>query len=816
MSDVDGYIPFDPVRVCDTCGNARRMSSIRFLPGGVTSCDLDAGERSAVELDRANARQKPFLILPVKNARPENNTGPESYEADEGPILNFVARAISAMERYEDCLNGDEAATTLGNDRIGALAWSAVYLYGIIVENKRPLSWISRAKSLLADCVTSLLANQVGFGISTSATRANSAFFGAILEPDATTYVTENTTMGGLALLYSYRITGTLRHLEAARAAANYLRNVQAIGSNGTNFTSSDASGTARLYTGALASSVSTTAGMYSNSLFYPSDLLALKFWKELTTTDGDQSIGATAVVTGFDTAPSALMSACMADLRAFWLTGIADTGTADVITGLSATTPRECFNAYPVTKPNFTSVVGSGEWEYQDGATDTGTTITAQNFAKALHALYFYDGGSTQVTTVDAWLRSFDSNADFETPAGTSTRNLYRSLTGEYDPTYTLSTLLLVRDADDSYAPIAENGSDLYDWGAFGLLAQAWNGLHASSFIESRKVPLGVQQRFYDGRPTDQDHYDRITTLGRSGLSLQTYLVGSSESGGSGQITEPGPGMFWWGIGDQDVTLNGASEVTRWGDQSPYAKDVIDCASSGGRPHVQANALNGRSGIRFSRTISGNRFLESIGLPFTIQPTDPLTVYSVIVPLNSTAGALFAANGEGDTVPPNRSLMLYTDGGGTQYGAADFSGPDCIVTPTVDYTGIPLIVAHYTEYNSGTGLIDVWVSVNGSPLTLSHSTMLPGSARDRFFVGGYFMTGGLFQGGADVDMLEQVAYLDNLRGTSTDGRNMVYFNQTWLNPPVTVATIDQVNDVVRSSQFAQSFRYSVNFPPQV
>lgn len=239
-------------------------------------------------------------------------------------------------------------------------------------------------------------------------------------------------------------------------------------------------------------------------------------------------------------------------------------------------------------------------------------------------------------------------------------------------------------------------------------------------------------------------------------------------------------PGMFWWGIGDLDVTVNGLNEVTRWGDQSPLARDVVECASSGGRPHAQANALAGRAGIRFSRVISGNRFLESVGLPFVIQPTDAITVYSVVVPLNSVAGAFFAANGEGDTVPPNRSFMIYKDPGNTQYGASDFFAHDCILAPTVDYTGVPMLVTHYSEYNVGTGVIDVWMSINGVDKVMVPTVLTPGSARDRFFTGGYFMTGGLFQGGSDVDMVEQIAYLSNLRGTPGDVQTRSYLTNTW------------------------------------
>lgn len=418
------------------------------------------------------------------------------------------------------------STTTTQGGAIPGLSWAARYLYDLIQQNTRT-TLIARAKVLLAQIATYLQTRQQGFGLTPTATQANSLVYGGFFRLGATNYIVEDTAVAGLALLYAYRVLGTPAYLSGARAAASYLRNVQAIGSNGAQFTSSNAAGTARLYTGAVCSEVSTVRGadpndfFYSSHAFYPSSLVALEFWNELLTTDGDRTIGCTATLDGFVSTPSALMSDCIDDMREFWENGVADSA-GQTYTGLSATTPREFFNAYPATKTGFTYLTGTGRWEYADGGATAGTQITSQNFAGALSALYNYEGASTQVTTISDWLRSFTSNPDFETADDTSEADLARETTGDYDPTECLATLLQVRDPATLEAD-ATNASSVYDWGSFGLMARIWASRNRSSFMLSRIGALNVVRRYHDGLPTDGLYYDRISTRGLSGLTFQT-----------------------------------------------------------------------------------------------------------------------------------------------------------------------------------------------------------------------------------------------------------------------------------------------------
>jgi hypothetical protein len=522
----DKFSPYP--RVCDVCGQLRSINTMRKLDNITWVCDRHTGERTAIMLDTLNAHARPPQTWPNKDPKPQNPHYPNRLEADEGALFNFIDQQITNQGRYENVTSGDGG--TVAVDIVAAMAWSARYLYDLIIQNTRPERLIVRAKTLLATAATYIQTRQKGFGI-TSGGRAVDPFYGGVLEASASTYVTQNVAASGLALLYAYRVLGTQTYLLGARAAATYLRNVQAIGSNGAQFTSSDSAGTARLYTGAVASEVSTTVGVdpdeafYSNHLFYPSGLLALEFWDELEETDGDQSIGATAAVIGFITTPAQLMSLSMEQMRECWADGIRGSD-GETYTGLSATTPREYFNAYPFTKPQFPVTVGTGRWAFFNGTHDDGTMISGQNFAIAIGALYAYEGASTQVLSVAAWLRTFTSNEEFETPDDTSASVLARSETGDYDATQGIASLLLVRDADDDYAAIAMNASSLYDWGAFGVLSPLWGSQYMASFKSARLLPLNITQRYQDGKLSDGLYFDRVELRGGSGLTMQTAFV--------------------------------------------------------------------------------------------------------------------------------------------------------------------------------------------------------------------------------------------------------------------------------------------------
>src|SRR5688572_23571766 len=228
----DKYAPYP--RICDVCGQLRSINTMRKLDGQTYVCDKHTGERPAIMLDVLNAHARPPQTWPNKDAKPPNPLYPNTLEADEGALFAFLDRQIQALAHYELIQNGAAPTTALGGN-VESMAWAGRYLYGLIVEGTR-LTMLARARVLLVQVADYLLTRQYGAqtGIFPSSSRATDAFYGAVLEPGATTFVTSTVAIAGQALLYAYRIFGTATYLRGARSAASYLRNVQACGSHGT------------------------------------------------------------------------------------------------------------------------------------------------------------------------------------------------------------------------------------------------------------------------------------------------------------------------------------------------------------------------------------------------------------------------------------------------------------------------------------------------------------------------------------------------------------------------------------------------------
>jgi len=533
MGGTTHYVPWDYQRVCDICGVVRNRSTMIQRPGSVFICPRHRNERTELELSELNANIEPYKILPAPDPKPQNYDSPNTYRADDAAIFNFL---LSRSARYRNVTNGMGADLTPGY-RLQTWGWAARYFYDLIQQNTANPIMLAQARTQLASIADSLRAIQLGGPSFAAFTRANSAFYGAFIDTQQATieYVTVDQAICGLALLYAYRVLGTPSYLASAVASASFLRNIQAIGAHGTNFTSKDSAGTVRLYTGALTSFVPNVNGLYSDHRFYPSCLVALDFWSQLKTTAGDVDVGASSAVLGFDSVPDCLLSEAISDLRSFWSTGVANAGSSAVVNGFSSSTPFECFNAYPQTKPN-TTVTGTGTWEYQDGI----SLVTGLNWAQGLGALYAYEGASTQVTSILSYLRGFDSNSSYETPANTPTSVLAAGSTGEYNATQGIATLLQVAGTGSP-----RNGSSLYDWGAFGCVARLWNARHAADFKAARLNVIGVTQRFDNGTRSDGDQYDRIALRGRSGLTFQTSFT-ESVLGGTYRVKDAQAAAQW------------------------------------------------------------------------------------------------------------------------------------------------------------------------------------------------------------------------------------------------------------------------------
>lgn len=499
------FVPGTFLRTCDLCGIRYRANDLRKGADGFWRCLKYCIEVPAITRDRISAQsQKRREAPPPPHGLPFDTA--DTY-AEEASVIDFLAGSFGSgitggaapntswqvnSGRPAFATNGFAYAPFLPTNaswRFTSYGETARYLYNLIIEGKRPAGWISQAKTKLRALADAILSSQTG---SPTFLQSSSWFWGFINVSQDRNFTAAQAHMG-LALLYAYLALGDGKYLSGAYGVASYLRNAQACGSHAiSNFTSSDAGGTVRLYTGGV---IDLFYPSVSNlHVFDASQFVVLELWKLLYATSGDQAIGATGNGGGvFTSAPSQLLSQSIADLRAFIAVGAFDVFSGTTLTGWSATTPRETFNAYPT---------GTGSWEYSDGNASAGTSITGAGIAMALRALFNYEGYSSQVSTIWTWLMGFASNPAFVSAAGTlaidyacatttKAANPPAPPTGSgniiapfYDPTLALTTSLVVKGANAN-----QNGSSLYDWSTAGMLAGIQSSRNSSKFRIAKRT---------------------------------------------------------------------------------------------------------------------------------------------------------------------------------------------------------------------------------------------------------------------------------------------------------------------------------------
>lgn len=491
------------LRTCSLCGIRYRNVDLVRGEDGFWRCKQYCVEMPAITRDKISAlSQQRREAPPPPHGIPFDTR--ETY-AQEARLLDFIAAdAIGGVSHPGAAPNAQinvaSGNRTFANQQsvYGPIAptsgnWFGIaygecsrYLYNLITEGQRPASQIAVAKTRLRAIADTAIGLQAGFGQGAS----QASYLWGSISTTADLLFTAVAAQAGLAFIYAYLALGDTKYLLSARAAASFLRNVQSCGAfYATHFTSSDAGGTVRLYTGGLIDCPIVAA---TNHVFDSSTLPALEFWNLLLKTDGDQMVGAATTAGGvFTSAPQQLLSQCIADLRAFVAVGAFDVFSGTTLTGWSATTPREKFNAYPS---------GTGSWEYADGNASAGTAISGSNIALALRTLYNYEGYSSQVSSIWTWLMGFDSNAAFQCAANTLATDYACASTTlaanpptppggsgnvvapAYDPTLALTTLLTV---NGNGAPM--NGSSLYDWSTTGMLAPIASSQNSTAFRKAK-----------------------------------------------------------------------------------------------------------------------------------------------------------------------------------------------------------------------------------------------------------------------------------------------------------------------------------------
>lgn len=350
-------------RICDICGRPRQIEDIRFADG-TAICVLHPEFRTALQLNKINARVRPARILPVPQPKPLAPI--DTWTAEEAQIFNFVARTAP----YETVNVKTNAGAIIGPPTLPALTWALAYLAGLVIENKRPAAWLTLARTLVATLANRLISAQIPFS-------DGSAFVGgfnpSFLDPTALQRPSAIDAGVGIAgLCRAYQVTSDEKYLRAAKLAAGFVITLQS--SNLALFDNPPAYGPP-------ASAYDLDNGDYI-ATYAPGGLVCLWGLSLLKAIAGDVTIGPTpAGLTGFSSDPSRLISVSMAQMASFWADGVRG------VNGFSSATPFSFFDA------------PTGAW--------SGTTITTSDWAAGIFSLAEVYGITDQTSALWTFLRT-------------------------------------------------------------------------------------------------------------------------------------------------------------------------------------------------------------------------------------------------------------------------------------------------------------------------------------------------------------------------------------------------------------------------
>lgn len=482
MSTTTTYSPRDYRRVCDECGVLWNRSQLHRKGPWIFCWDCDQpGDRIREQEDAAIARQRPFRILPVPNAKPQDYNNPYNWQLEEAQIFNFIAATPPPS------LASSPSAS----------AWPAIYLAQLIQQATRPNVWLATARTSLRAYVDNLLAGQYGSptGISVAATDPK---YGGI--SNGSSCAAASSSVGGIAFLLAAATLGDTKYLAAADRCATFLRHAQCcdlLVSGWTVFPS----GGPPYHLGGFSSVLAVSGNVYSTS-YLLSDVIALWFLQLLIGVRGLTAVYGDATSTAFFSAATAApLSQMLAELAVFVSTGVFDSTSGGVaVTGLSTTKPQATY----VAATNGGG--GAGAWTVS-------TTIASSAIASAVAGVFQAFGANAQVTSVLAWLASFGANPANATPAGNSPQQTLDGITGVYSPATAPATTLT------GSAPFTDATGALYDLASLGLLAPVLNATNVAALRNSRAI-VSPPQPF-----SINDAAGRyLGPLGRAGLSLQPH----------------------------------------------------------------------------------------------------------------------------------------------------------------------------------------------------------------------------------------------------------------------------------------------------
>ena len=642
----------DYLRSCDYCGRLV-LRSMMVKKDGYLACKDDARGKERLTLDKANAaNMAPRRWKPAESRLSDRDNEIDVYQADEAVAFNDICltgcfgadgvfrAGLAPYELIDITGNGPGAPLALASqatETARCAGWCIDYLYAILVENRRPATWLTNAKATLVRLGDWLLAHQFSVaGAGDWSTAATKTWFGGFprtgVAGTTATVFAEDQGIALLGLLRAYQVAGNINYLLAARTAATCLRRLQCGGLRTSGALVANAQG--GFWAPAAPSSslvISRSVGVFATSAhgtdFYPGDLIALEAMNLLKALDGDSSYGDAGAVGEFAQGTLAMLSVAMGQFRSFWANDWIDSD-GFVRQGLSAATPREFYRLSLSTAP------ATPSWNYKFTSTSQSFYVTSRDRAIAIRSLNAYEGYSGQVAEVLNWLNGVAANSSFTLDSDPSPVRRYQTTFGAFDPQVAPPAEIDVTSSATVgafyYAPVSGGASadmsiynpgPVYDLAAAGLISGVQPSSPAAKKVKAILAPR-VQRRY----------------LPRGNAALGAP---DANAGGAAQpvIKPPTNDMVFWFKSDAGVVMNGSNQVSNWLDQTPNQNDVAPVDSFGtlapvGQwPVFTPNAINGLPALQFTAASSQKLQHNYIG-GTTNKPTpdgSPITCLALV-----------------------------------------------------------------------------------------------------------------------------------------------------------------------------------------
>jgi hypothetical protein len=407
---------------------------------------------TAQQTARHGRRRRPFQIKPRKNARITGEV--PLYQNEEAELFNLVLKYSTATQVIGP--TGAAAAASA----VPSPVWAecGLYLRELLLEDKRPLSWMTKALAQLK-----VLGGLLLFYQNKNAT--DTLGHGGILSGDGNPAFPFVAGPAGLVFLALYQFTGEQRYLDGADRVAWFLRQTQKTDLLAFGPTV-DSNGNRVSFGGWPA--VINGSGVVS-PCFYTAHAFYLWFLARYRDVRGaGYSLGTTTATGDWASPPVGTVQQCIDEAVAFYVDGQRpySSTSAGVCAPLS-TSPQYVYQ--PANAQAFTLATAGGYYG-----------VNGCDMAFALRGLYELEGYTARVATIFEWLMGFTSNSAFELTDGahftTPLSVLRAGAKGTYDPTIAMADFLALGTSQAATPTLQTNGTSFYSAPATALLGPLYN----------------------------------------------------------------------------------------------------------------------------------------------------------------------------------------------------------------------------------------------------------------------------------------------------------------------------------------------------